>query len=298
MELRTIGLLSPGDMGHTIGAVLRKNGLRVVTSLEGRSARTRALAEEAGLEDAGSVAGVVAQSDAILCVLVPAVSREVAEQVAAGMRSSGRSVLYADLNAIAPRTAREVAATIEAAGGTCVDGGIIGPPPSKPGTTRIYVSGEHAETLLALNDHGLDLRLAGSEIGQASGLKMCYGALTKGLQALGVELLVAARAMGLDEKLRAEQEGSLADIRRYLEGSVPRMPPKAYRWVGEMEEIAQCFADVGMTPKILEGAADIYRFVGETPLGRETPESRQRGSDLDSVIAELSDALQTPAARG
>jgi hypothetical protein len=127
---------------------------------------------------------------------------------------------------------------------------------------------------------------------------MCYGALTKGLQALGVELLVAARAMGLDEKLRAEQEGSLADIRRYLEGSVPRMPPKAYRWVGEMEEIAQCFADVGMTPKILEGAADIYRFVGETPLGRETPESRQRGSDLDSVIAELSDALQTPAARG
>ncbi len=111
------------------------------------------------------------------------------------------------------------------------------------------------------------------------------------LQALGVELLVAARALGLEEALRAEQEGSVADVRAWLERSVPTMPPKAYRWVGEMEEIAACFEDVGLTPRILQGAADLYRFVAETPIGRESPETRDPDRDLDGVVAALAEAL-------
>lgn len=290
MSIGTVGILSPGDMGHSIGNVLRDNGLRVLTCLEGRSSRSRELAAKAGFEDAGSLDDLVRQADAIMCVLVPARAAEVAGQIADAMRRTGATPLYVDANAISPNTVRGIADTVGAAGAAVADVGIIGPPPRKPGT-RFYASGPGAERFAALRDHGLDVRIVGDEIGQASGLKMCYGALTKGLQALATELLVAARLMGLEDTLRDEQEHSMAEVLGWVERQMPLMPPKAYRWVGEMEEIAATFADLGMTPDILQGAADIYRMVADTPIGKETPEQRDPSRDMYGVIAELADAV-------
>jgi 3-hydroxyisobutyrate dehydrogenase-like beta-hydroxyacid dehydrogenase len=290
MAIRTIGLLSPGDMGHSVGAVLRAHGLRVLTCLDGRSDRSRALAAEAGIADVPSLDDLVGEADIFLSILVPSAALETAEKVARAIQATGANLLYVDCNAVAPRTARAVGEVITAAGGRVADIGIIGAPPRRPGT-RFYASGPGAAELARLADYGLDVRVLGDAMGQASGLKMCYGALTKGLQALGVELLVAARALGLEEALRAEQQYSVPDVLAWLERSVPTMPPKAYRWVGEMEEIATTFADVGLTPRILQGAADLYRFVADTPIGHETPETRDRDRGLEGVVAALAKAL-------
>lgn len=291
MAIPTIGLLSPGDMGHSVGKVLHDNGLRVITCLEGRSPRSRELAAKAGIEDVPALEDLVSQADIFLSILVPARAVEVARQIAGAMQAKGADLLYVDCNAIAPRTVREVADVITSAGGRVADIGIVGPPPTRPGT-RFYASGPGADEVTKLASYGLDVRVIGDEIGQASGLKMCYGALTKGLQALGVELLVAARALGLEQALADEQAYSMAEVRAWLEHSVPTMPPKAYRWVGEMEEIATTFEDVGLTPLILQGAADLYRFVETTPIGKETPETRDPNRDLDGVIAALAEALE------
>ena len=185
-----------------------------------------------------------------------------------------------------------------ASGARFADGGIIGLPPRQGSMPRIYTSGPGAAEFAQLAEYGLDVRQLDGEIGKASGLKMCYGALTKGLQALGVELLVAARAMGLEASLRAEQEGSLADVRGYLERAVPSMPPKAYRWVGEMEEIATCFSDLGLTPRMLLGAADMYRFVADTPIGQKPETADLKKTDLDTVAAALAESLLVPAGDG
>lgn len=295
MAVKTVGLLSPGDMGHSIGSVLHENGLRVMTCLEGRSDRSRALAAEAGIEDVPSLENLVQQSDLLLCILVPSSALSVAESVATAIRSTGTTLLYADCNAIAPNTVRAVAETITAVGGTVADVGIIGPPPRKPGT-KFYASGPAAKAFSELRDFGLDVRVLDGDIGQASGLKMCYGAMTKGLQALATELLVAAKLMGLEDTLRAEQRETMGEVLAWVESATPTMPPKAYRWVGEMEEIGSCFADLGMTPNILNGAADMYRFVAETPIGKESPETRDPNRDLDGVIASLADMLQEASA--
>jgi 3-hydroxyisobutyrate dehydrogenase-like beta-hydroxyacid dehydrogenase len=294
MAITTIGLLSPGDMGHSIGGVLKANGLQVLTCLAGRSERTRTLAQQSGFEDTADLEQLVTRSDIVLCVLVPSQAAGVAEEVAAAVRATGADILYVDCNAISPRTVRGIGDIILAAGVRFADVGIIGPPPRKPGT-RFYTTGPGANDLDALTEFGLDVRVIGDEIGQASGLKMCYAALTKGLQALGTELLVAARLMGLEETLRAEQQESIPDVLGWLERSIPPMPPKAYRWVGEMEEIASCFADLGLTPNILTGAADIYRFVADTPLGKESPETRDQSRGMDGIVAALADALTEPA---
>ncbi|HEX5504258.1 MAG TPA: DUF1932 domain-containing protein [Thermomicrobiales bacterium] len=286
MAIRTVGLLSPGDMGHSVGAVLRAHGLRVVTCLAGRSDRTRLLAAAADIADVPSLEDLVREADALLCILVPSEALGVAWRVADAIKTTGADLLYADCNAIAPRTVRAAGEVIAAAGGRFADVGIIGPPPRRPGT-RFYASGPGAAEFAELAGHGLDVRVLPGDVGQASGLKMCYGALTKGLQALGTELLVAARLLGVENALRDEQRSSLPELRAHLERALPGMPPKAYRWVGEMEEIARCFADVGLTPEIFQGAADLYRFVAENPVGKETPEGRDQGRDLDALVAAL-----------
>ncbi len=296
MTLQTVGVLSPGDMGHTVGAVLRQHGLRLLTCLDGRSARTCALAAEAGIEDVPTMEDLVVAADIVLCILVPAEAMGVAQRVATAIQTTGADVLYADCNAIAPQTVRAIGAAITGAGGRFADVGIIGGPPKQPGT-RFYASGPGAADFAALNDYGLDVRVLDDEIGKASGLKMCYGALTKGLQALGTELLVAAKLMGLEETLRAEQKQSAPDVLGWLQHAVPTMPPKAYRWVGEMEEIAATFASLGMTPNIFQGAADLYQFIAETPIGKESPESRDRSRGLDGVVAALADALREDAGK-
>jgi hypothetical protein len=126
---------------------------------------------------------------------------------------------------------------------------------------------------------------------------MCYAALTKGLTALATELLVAGEAMGLGAPLRHELGESQPALYAWAERALPGMPPKASRWVGEMEEIAATFGHLGLTPRILEGAADLYRQVGETPLGTETPEDRRRGTTAGEVVGILAESLSLPGTR-
>lgn len=295
MAALTIGLLSPGDMGHTIGAMLREHGARLLTCLDGRSARTRALAAAAGFEDVPTLEDLVRECDLLLSVLVPAQAGDTARRVSAAIgregTARGRDLLYADCNAIAPRTVTAIGEAIGATGARFADVGIIGAPPSKPGITRFYASGPGATEFAGAAAYGLEVRILDGPIGQASGFKMCYGALTKGIQALGTELLVAARLMGFDEALAAEQRESVPALRAHLERAVPSFPPKAHRWVGEMEEIATCFADLGLTPRILQGAGDLFAFVAETPIGNESPESRDTGRDLAGVVRALADDI-------
>jgi 3-hydroxyisobutyrate dehydrogenase-like beta-hydroxyacid dehydrogenase len=296
MAIQTVGLLSPGEMGHTIGGVLHANGVRVLTYLGDRSERSKTLAAQAGIEDTSSLDDLVTESEILLSVLVPARATAVADQVAAAIERTGADLLYVDCNAIAPATVEQIGVRIIAAGGRFSDAGIVGPPPRNPGTTRFYASGPGAAEFAELSAAGLDVRVIGDRIGQASGLKMCYAALTKGLIALGTELLVAAHLMGLDDALRDEQQESIPSVLAWLEGAIPGMAPKAFRWVGEMEEIAATFEALGMTPKMLDGAADMYRFVENTPLGHETPETRDPNRDAYDVVNALASALEKPGA--
>jgi len=292
----TVGIISPGDMGSAIGETLAKNGARVVVALDDRSERTKTLAAEAGLENVGSVERLVAEASHVLSVMVPSEAVSAAELVAQALQSTGASPIYADLNAISPGTTRWVGEIVEEAGARFVDGGILGPPPRGSRYPRIYLSGAHAQDVAVLEEHGLVMPVIGDQIGQASGLKMCYASMTKGIQALGTEFLVTARLLGLDEHLRKEMEDGHSALRQWLARSLLIMPPKAFRWVGEMEEIAATYEEVGLTPRMLLGAADMYRWVATTGPGQETTENRDKSRDLDSLIAALAESLEpTPA---
>lgn len=289
---KTIGILSPGDMGHTVGDVLRQNGLRVITCLESRSQRTRDLAQKAGIVDVPTYPQLVSEADLILSIMVPAQAMNAAELVADALQQTDTTITYADCNAIAPQTVRKLGDVITSAGGVFADASIIGPPPRRPGATRFYASGPQLDAFTELNDYGLDVRTLGDEIGLASAIKMCYASLTKGLTALCTELLTAAKVLGVSDALAEEFKLSQAALYERMERGLPSMPPKAKRWIGEMEEISDTFAHVGLTPNILTGAADMYRLVSETHLADLSPEARDQFPTLAELIAVLAEQIE------
>lgn len=290
MKLQNIGVVSPGDMGQAVAACLKSSGYAVHTALDGRSERTRTLAREAGLNDCGTMQKVVETCDVVLSILNPAAAVDNARAAAAAMRAAGRRCVFVDCNAVAPQTAHEIDAIVRAAGGECIDAGIIGPPPRGKARTRIYVSGSQAALMEQLAGPNIDIRVMGERIGDASAIKMCYASYTKGAVALGVEMLMAARRLGVDAALDRELQESLADNRQWILSRTTVMPPKAYRWVPEMLEIAKTFEGVKLTPRMLLGAADMYEMIAQTPLGEESPEdARKQGRDGMTIIKGLAD---------
>jgi 3-hydroxyisobutyrate dehydrogenase-like beta-hydroxyacid dehydrogenase len=158
--------------------------------------------------------------------------------------------------------------------------------------TRFYASGPAVQAFEKLGSFGLDVRPISDKTGEASAVKMCYAALTKGLTALSTELLVAAEMLGISEIMRKELETSQAALYKRMENGLPSMPERSRRWVGEMEEIAATFEYVGLTPKILEGAADMYRFVGRTTLADQNPETRDPDMNLEKIVALLAGSIR------
>jgi len=285
MTFKTIAVISAGDMGHAVGGALREAGFDVVTCLEGRSALTRERAQRAGLRALPDLDAVVTACDLFLSILPPALAPDLAKQVAASMRRTGKKPLYADMNAISPETVLGIARTIEAAGAPFVDGGIIGSPPGKGAPPRVFVSGKRAAELEALGGPKMDVRICGVEPGRASAVKMCYAALTKGSNALFTAVLTAAEALGISAEVRGEFQASVPDLYKRMQSAVPFLPADAWRYTGEMEEIAATFEAVGVTPKFHLGAADIYRLLDTTPFAKETRETLDRSRTLEQAVS-------------
>ncbi len=278
----TVAISSPGEMGHAVAKVLVDRGLPVIACLEGRSERSRERAAAAGIEAVPTLAEVARRAGIFLSILPPAHAHEMARQVAA----TGEPITYVDCNAVSPETAVAIGATAAAAGLPFVDAGIVGPPPLKEGVTRFYASGAVVNEFAALSRYGLDIRVVGDRIGQASGLKMCYAAQTKGRYAIFIESLVAAHRLGcfelLVEELKSSQAATWADTGK----AVPNIPPKAGRWIAEMEEIAATFSGAGMTERIFLGVADMYRAVdGAGPDDLD-------GLEIEKLIARLARDMQ------
>jgi 3-hydroxyisobutyrate dehydrogenase-like beta-hydroxyacid dehydrogenase len=240
----TVGLLHPGEMGAAVGAVLRGQGHRVVWASESRSEETRARAEDAGLEDVGTVARV-AEAEVVFSICPPHAALEVA-------RSARFGGVYVDANAVSPATAAQVAGAVE----EFVDGGIVGSPPREPGTTRLYLSGERAAEIAELfAGSAVDARV----VSNASAVKMAYAAWTKGTAAMLLAIRELARREGVEEPLLAEWDLSLPALRERHARALRSAEAKGWRWVGEMEEIAATFEADGLPGGFHRAAAEVYR---------------------------------------
>ena len=257
-----VAVIAPGAMGAAVGKRLADNGLKVLTSLEGRSTETQARAKAAGISDAGDEE--IARSDFILSILPPGDALKLAQHFVPVLTASNAKPVYVDCNAINPNTVEKVAAAIAPTGCAFADSGIIGQPP-KPGDAgpRFYASGPAAQRFASLRDYGLDIRVLNGAMSAASALKMSYAGITKGTQAIGAAMMLAATRAGNADDLFAELQGSQKEMLAWFKRSLSMMPPKAYRWIAEMQEIAGFVGDDPAAHELYQGAAHFYEAIAE-----------------------------------
>lgn len=261
-----IGVIGAGAMGSAIARRLVEGGASVLTYLEGRSAATVERAKAAGMTPVEL--DRLVEADIILSIVPPAEAVSVAELMSSALRRRSRVTTFIDCNAISPRTMQQVAAVFGRDCGEIFDGSIIGAPP-KPGQAgpRLYVGGDADDRSGMLADHGLLVRRIDGGIGAASALKMCYAGINKGVTGLGTAMLLAAIRSGADQGLKRELRESLPDLDRKFVQGIPDMYPKAYRWVAEMEEIAEFLDDDDPAALIFKGMAGLYRKMAEDRAG-------------------------------
>jgi len=250
-----VGILHPGQMGASVAAAARSAGNTVRWASAGRGPSTAGRAREAGLEDVATLAALCAACDVVISVCPPAAAVDVARAVA-DAKFGG---VFVDANAVAPATALEVRDVVEAGGARFVDGGIIGPPAREPGTTRLYLSGVGAEAVADLfEESALEAVAIEGGPGAASALKMSYAAWTKGCTALIMAVRALAAANGVDEALLIEWRRSQPGVEERSQRAVANNAFKAWRFAGEMREIASTFEAAGLPGGFHAAAADVY----------------------------------------
>ena len=286
MVVKTVGIMSPGDMGSGVGGILVRSGLRVITSLKGRSEASSTRAAEQGIVDVGSLDDVVASSDLMLSILVPSEALAFAASAAESIVRTNSHVAFADCNAVSPATGVKIGKIITAAGGMFIDAGIIGGSPRTGAIPRFYASGEHAGILAELDGKGISVPVMRGAVGRASGLKMLYAALTKGTAALHASTLMAAKSLGLFDDLIHELEQSQSGTLTAM-GRVNSISAQAFRWIGEMEEIASTFEDAGVTPNIHAGAAETFQKISDSSIGRERVGTVDQDRTLEDTVAAM-----------
>jgi hypothetical protein len=283
--------------------------------------------QKASIEALPTDISLVTDSDYILSIVPPrdalATAKRITTAFATLPKPKPSPLYYLDINAISPRTARSIAALFitHTPSINFLDGGIIGGPPSpkaspEPQTTvsthpqtshtwsrpSIPISGPQPLTSAPISgshlQETLNIKHISNEIGPASGLKCCFASTTKGFTALCIQSFTSAQSLGVLPFLLEEMETRLPGMYKSAKGGLTAMPPKAYRWVKEMEEIAMCHQDEGGFEGdgkgIFDGVGEVYRSVAEeTVLGEEKTERRKRGLSVEDVAECMSEGLRS-----
>lgn len=278
------------------------------------SRATRARAKEAKITNFDSIERLVSECDYILSIVPPSDAYSNARGISLALQGNRHArrtpLVFLELNAISPRTAKTIADLFRGLPAIFIDGGIIGGPPrlkSKPNDDddvppewirpNIPLSGPkqliYAPTSGPHLAAALNSRHISNEIGKASGLKMCFAATTKGFSAILIQSFTTASSLGVLEDLKKEMRDMNPQALIGAERSLPSIPPKAYRWVREMEEIADTFSEEGgFEEQLFLGVAQVYKTMAEdTVLGDERFGDRERGTTLDDLAEAMKEGL-------
>lgn len=272
-----IGILHPGEMGVSIAASAINSGNEVYWTSEGRSDKTRLRAEKHNLTETESLSQLCQTSEIIFSVCPP----HSAEDIAKSVIEHGFKGYYMDANAISPQRAAKMGQMLEKNDIHFIDGGIIGGPAWTPKETRLYLSGKDANIIADCFTNGpLETKIIGEEIGKASALKMCYAAYSKGTTALLAAILATAKSLGVRNELYQQWEKDDSGFSEQANRRTTRVTAKAWRFEGEMHEIASTFQEVGLPNGFHEAAAEIYRRMANF---KDAPET----ANLDDVLKAL-----------
>lgn len=276
-----IGLIGLGEMGSEIGRYLVMNDLEVISVYEGRSEISKKRASKYKIRDAGSIEQFCKISDLVISIIPPDKAVETANLYTSFKNKDGQ--IYCDLNAISTITAKKIKLLLDEKKIDYVDGAIMGGPPTENYSPRIYLSGKLSEKLNFLNGKGIELMvLKGSDF-KASATKMVYASITKGSKALVAGALIAAKKNNVYDELMEELKYSEEYFSLVAKNQIPSIKHKAYRWVGEMNEISLTYKESGLTGGFHSEAENVYELIKNLPEGK---------LEIDEIINQIADKME------
>lgn len=274
---KNVGFLHPGQMGISLAATARNSGYKAFWASEGRSGETRERASKYGLTDANNIKGLCQECSIIVSICPPHAAEEVAKKV----RDCGFRGMYLDANAISPQRSVKIGELMEKANIDFIDGGIIGMPAWKPGTTWLYLSGTAAQNVAKYFSAGpMEIEVIGTNPGKASALKMCFAANTKGTTALLCGILGLSEKLGVRAELEKQWSRNGSEFADQTKNRVRHVTDRAWRFIGEMEEIASTFEGAGFPGGFHKAASKIYQRIAHFKGAKEVP-------SLEEVIEAL-----------
>jgi putative dehydrogenase len=279
----TVAILAQGTMGSGVGKRLHESGAEVRTIVAGRSAESAERARAAGMKPMANEKALLDGADFFLSILPPDEAENLARRLAPALTALAKKPIYVDCNAISPQSAEKVAAVVAPTGAKFVDGGIIGGPPRPGYSPAIYASGPAVGETAVLRDWGIDWRPIDGPVGAASGLKMSYAGITKGTTAIAAAMLLGAARFGCGEALIAELSKSQPEMLKRMRGSIPTMYDKAYRWVGEMDEISDFHGPNKPAADMYAAIARLYELLAAAEA-EQSPGSDNAIKTLDRVL--------------
>jgi 3-hydroxyisobutyrate dehydrogenase-like beta-hydroxyacid dehydrogenase len=265
----TVGILYAGELGSTLGRLLRQGGLTVVTTLEDRSLRTADLCRPAGLCILPSLSDVLSRADILLSLVSPSAAVALAECYRANRPAAAPAQVYVDINSIAPDTAQKIAKVLDVPGVTFVDGAVHGLASALPERGTLYLSGQAAPVVAELFGRCLRVRVLGSEPGRASAFKMLISGLNKGVVALFVELALAARQAGMLDELLLCYRDVYPGIMGLVDRLLPTYPQHAGRRGDELQEVERALQGLGVEPRLAGAARRLTQELADARLQQQ-----------------------------
>lgn len=263
-----IGILHPGDMGVSIAASAANSGHEVYWASENRSDKTRHRAEKHNLIEVESLKQLCEISEVILSICPPHAAEDIADSVI----DCGFKGHYLDANAISPQRAKRIGELMFDNGVAFIDGGIIGGPAWTPRETTLFLSGKESQVIADCFSKGLlETKIIGNDIGKASALKMCYAAYSKGTTALLTAILATAESLGVRDELYRQWDADDSSFSEQANRRATRVTAKAWRFEGEMREIASTFEEAGLPNGFHKAAAEVYHRMATFKVSSETP---------------------------
>lgn len=260
-SFRRIALVGFGEAGGILGHDLARQGIEVSffdILLRSRKARPAMLAKARAssvhpnetlrdaLRDAELVISAITASSA------PSVAKESAPLLRPGQ-------IFLDINSVSPETKRNEARHFEKSKGHFVEAAVMAPVPPQRIKVPMLLGGKCAAELASrLQACGMNATAVSDQIGVASAIKMCRSVMIKGLEALAIESLFAARRYGAEDAVLASLDASYpsmgwkAKLPDYL---ISRVAEHGRRRAAEMREAALAVTDVGLDPLLTERTA-------------------------------------------
>jgi 3-hydroxyisobutyrate dehydrogenase-like beta-hydroxyacid dehydrogenase len=261
----SVGFIGFGEAGFEIAKGLRSEGITRMVLYD--SARTDLLenrAAQAGVEVTHELKALAEKSELILSVVPPGVSVEVSGELLKYLKPGQ---FYIDLTSSFPEDMKSVASMVTPSGAHFVDGAMMAAVPVYGHKVLIYVAGQQAETVAGrLNAIGMNVKVVGSEPGQASAVKLILSVATKGFGSILVEMLLASHYFDVDDPvLEALEQYYARGLQAYIDRNVGSSAIFAGRRIVEMEASAKLLKHIGVDP--IMTAATVARLKWLDSLG-------------------------------